>query len=132
VPTGGAMPPVYRRDEWSSFVIGLAARDVVAGAEGASLAGEEDHADGVVHLALGQDLDEVAFDLRRQAVEALRLVEGDGADARVVEGDFETPKRACLHCLSPCALNGGKQCCAADKGITREESSGVPSERSGW
>ena len=77
--------------------LGRPAADVVAGAERAALAREDHDANGIVHLRLEQRLDQVPLDVGRRAVQALRPVERDHGDTRVVQRDLEPPERARSH-----------------------------------
>src|SRR5215471_11740699 len=54
---------------------------VVAGAEGAPGAGEDDHADGAVGIGPVEDPMQLGFELVRECVHALGPIERDGRDA---------------------------------------------------
>src|SRR5262249_4715869 len=54
---------------------------VVAGAEGAAGAGEDDHADGAVGVRPVEDPMQLGFELVRECVHALGPIERDGRDA---------------------------------------------------
>src|SRR5215471_3195326 len=54
---------------------------VVAGAEGAPGAGEDDHADGAVGIGPVEDPMQLGFELVRECVHALGPIERDGHDA---------------------------------------------------
>src|SRR5262247_1946071 len=53
---------------------------VVAGAEGAARAGEDDHADGAVGIRTVEDPMQLGFELVRECVHALGAIERDGRD----------------------------------------------------
>ena len=73
------------RDERSGAVAAeRAARDIVARRERLTEPGNDNDANGVVHLRFGKDLDEVSLQALRHAVEAVGLVERYEPDARVV------------------------------------------------
>ena len=63
----------------------LIAAHVVAGAERPALAGEHQHAHGVVHLGLGDEFDEVALHRLVEGVHPLGRIEGDHQHAAVVQ-----------------------------------------------
>ena len=54
---------------------------VVAGAEGAPCAGEDDHAHGAVRIRPVEDPMQLGFELVRECVHALGAIERDGRDA---------------------------------------------------
>ena len=54
---------------------------VVAGAEGAAGAGQDDHPDGAVGVGLVEGAMQLGFELVRQRVHPLRAIERDGRDA---------------------------------------------------
>src|SRR5256884_9338197 len=54
---------------------------VVAGAEGAAGAGEDDHAHGAVRIRPVEDPMQLSLELVREGVHALRAIEGDGRNA---------------------------------------------------
>ena len=73
------------------------AGDVVAGGKRLARTRQDDDADAVVHLRLGQNLDKVTLHSLRHPVQAVGLVEGDERDARVVQSDLEPAEIAGLH-----------------------------------
>src|ERR1700746_1291280 len=70
-----------------SFRIGMAGAGlvrcalVVAGAEGAARAGEDDHARGAVRIRPVEDPMQLSLELVRECVHALGAIEGDGRNA---------------------------------------------------
>ena len=80
------------------IAIGL---QIVAGAERAAGAGEDDDAHPVVHLRLRDRLDQIAFDRGRHAVQAFRRIELNPRDAGIAHRDFEAGKFAGVHLLCP-------------------------------
>ncbi len=86
--------------------LAVIAAQVVAGAEGSPLAGEDHHPDRVVHLDAGTELDQVSLEALGHRVEGVGAVEGDRDDPVVTSFDpvsraAAEPRRIVCHQASP-------------------------------
>src|SRR3984893_9072935 len=83
----GALPELDEIGERLAFRIGMPGAGlvgcalVVAGAEGAAGAGEDDHAHGAVRIRPVEDPMQLSLELVREGVHALGAIEGDGRNA---------------------------------------------------
>lgn len=95
---GITMPGRDAREEcFGGAVVRRPAGDVVAGRERAARAGDDDDADGVVHLRLHQHFDEVALEGLGHAVQPVWLVEGEHGNARRVQFGLKAAEGAGEH-----------------------------------
>ena len=91
----------FRHQAFAGHLNAAIAFQVVAGAEGAPAAGEDQHAHAVVHLRLGHGLHQVALDARRHAVQPLRRGEAEPGDARFAHAHLETSELPSVHRSPP-------------------------------